>query len=547
MMNIPTQLLQTGNNKTSNSANRQKLGSDVEKKGKVKRFAFLIMGFLGMQTAEKSEGKTVAGSLGNQPENKQSDHQLRGDKNDQQMPAGVWIGSQVLPLNISQNKAIDSVSVDQELQTTKSGESKVSNKLVNPFKLESSMQGTVNQKEEAVSIPNDTVKAPKDVELKNTLEKPKDEKGNLSVDAAKLTLSSSQKVSTVPVKTTTSKADIPKNGPEAKPLVIPQKSMPNTIEDVRRMLEQEIDSKKPDAIKKPQNIKEPANVSRKVPESKNDRGPKLERLTTQPEKTKNTPKRSVKNRVSDRQIFVADTERKQPAAAKPSISSVAAGVHGEAARTTKMAFKPIQQSTPAIELDPSQILNVDGANKGNIELEMQSKGDEDASPKKDGKSPVRLEGSMLTSLNKSSGRRQFSVQMARQLRQTTAEKSPATKRWSHHRFVLDDGKSVNVSVRHADGAMQLQLSAGNSELSKIIHQHIDEIRQHLQKQMNIEINLQLQNFGDQEAGSGRKRAPKKSGPSNAGSNLIGKEIEAAEHTSTRTARYLGFNNNEWTA
>lgn len=180
-------------------------------------------------------------------------------------------------------------------------------------------------------------------------------------------------------------------------------------------------------------------------------------------------------------------------------------------------------------------------------MELQAQADKDASTKDGGKASLKFNGPAINQLNQTSGRREFSAQLVRHLQQQSGSgKSGSTKAWNHHRFVMDDGQSLNVSVRHAEGAMQLQLSAGNSELNKIIQQHIDEIRQHLQEQMNVEIDLQLSNFGDPQTGS-ESEGLRGSTDADSGLDPAGQVASSNEQSPTRSARYLGFNNNEWTA
>lgn len=187
---------------------------------------------------------------------------------------------------------------------------------------------------------------------------------------------------------------------------------------------------------------------------------------------------------------------------------------------------------------------------GNADLEFQSQTDTDSGDSEEGKSFLKLNNTSFNQLTKSSGRREFSTQMVKQLQKQADQSGLGTaKNWSQHRFVLESGDSVNVAVKQAEGVMQLQLGAGNSELNKILVQHINEIRQHLQEQMNIDIDLQLQQFGDQQtdlnndngqnSGNGKQESNDGTGLRQHAEGEVGGSI-------TRT-RYLGFNQNEWTA
>lgn len=190
------------------------------------------------------------------------------------------------------------------------------------------------------------------------------------------------------------------------------------------------------------------------------------------------------------------------------------------------------------------------AQNGNVDLEFQSQADTDSGDSEEGKSFLKLNNTSFTQLTKSSGRREFSTQMIKQLQKQADQSGLGTaKNWSQHRFLLESGESVNLAVRQSEGVMQLQLGAGNSELNKILIQHINEIRQHLQDQMNIDIDLQLQQFGDQQAdfadngqnsGNGKQE-------SNNGTGILRQHAETEIGDSKTRTRYLGFNQNEWTA
>src|SRR5699024_3406167 len=113
----------------------------------------------------------------------------------------------------------------------------------------------------------------------------------------------------------------------------------------------------------------------------------------------------------------------------------------------------------------------------------------------------------------------------------------------HHRFVLKDGNTINITSRTSNGALQLQLNAGPGELGKIIQQHLHDIQQHVQQQLGIEIDLQLQNFGKQQQKEHHSSAfsNKSAANADAGNNILsGTSTEQAE---TRSVRYFGFNNN----
>lgn len=205
------------------------------------------------------------------------------------------------------------------------------------------------------------------------------------------------------------------------------------------------------------------------------------------------------------------------------------------AKKNEMAFKPL--------------IKIESQN-GDVDLEFQSQADQDNGDNEEGKSSMKLNNTSFNQLRKDSGRREFSTQIVKQL-QKQADQSGlgAAKNWNQHRFILENGESVNLAVRQSEGIMQLQLGAGSSELNKILHQHINEIREHLQEQMNIDIDLQLQNFGDRQTDSnnnGQNSGNGKQGPNN-GAGILSQGAETEAGSPKAGVRYLGFNQNEWTA
>ncbi len=269
--------------------------------------------------------------------------------------------------------------------------------------------------------------------------------------------------------------------------------------------------------------------------------PALKHLSDQAEENA----KKVKTKTTKPQVDTATKQAQQAATGKSAVSHVTQNF--AATPLDKMPFKPIQQTSSVFELDPSKIIKMESSGSGDVEMELQTQADKDASTKDGGKASLKFNGPAINQLNQTSGRREFSAQLVRHLQQQSGSgKSGSAKAWNHHRFVMDDGQSLNVSVRHAEGAMQLQLSAGNGELNKIIQQHIDEIRQHLQEHVNVEIDLQLSNFGDPQTGS-ESDGLRDSTDAGSGLDPAGQVASSEKQSPTRSARYLGFNNNEWTA
>ena len=144
-------------------------------------------------------------------------------------------------------------------------------------------------------------------------------------------------------------------------------------------------------------------------------------------------------------------------------------------------------------------------------------------------------------------RKQLPVQLTQMVqKQNFSQRSDGKQVWHKHRILLDEGKSLQVAMRKGEGLIQLQLSSGNSELSRIIQQHLSNLRQHLQQSLDIQIDLHLQQQGDGEAPS-EESFNEEAGVRQRGSKNV-EEIPAKESTENRSVtRYYGFNTNEWTA
>jgi len=138
------------------------------------------------------------------------------------------------------------------------------------------------------------------------------------------------------------------------------------------------------------------------------------------------------------------------------------------------------------------------------------------------------------------------VQMVQQ--QNFSQRSEGKQVWHKHRILLDEGKSLNVAIRKGDGVIQLQLSSGNAEMNKIIQQHLNDIRQHLQQQLGMDVELHLQQDGTGQQGRFDEKFEEKSNISNDGKKILEQQHDSKESAERQPrTRYYGFNNNEWTA
>ncbi|MDG5766745.1 hypothetical protein QA596_04635 [Balneolales bacterium ANBcel1] len=120
--------------------------------------------------------------------------------------------------------------------------------------------------------------------------------------------------------------------------------------------------------------------------------------------------------------------------------------------------------------------------------------------------------------------------------------------WQNHRFTMDDGSNIRISVREVDGVLQLKLGSSASELGRMLQHHYQELRDHLQKECDIEIELQLDNrgmdefagfFGDSQSDEGRQEH-------NPASGSDAKPMQV-EKVAPQSIRNFGYNQMEWTA
>jgi len=122
--------------------------------------------------------------------------------------------------------------------------------------------------------------------------------------------------------------------------------------------------------------------------------------------------------------------------------------------------------------------------------------------------------------------------------------------WQKHNFVLEDGKNINLSARQNDGVLQLKIGSSHSELGRLLQQYQHEIRQHLEQECGLEVDLQFDQqpddemsgfFGESSSSSQQIRKGL------AGSGDQQNSEKSANQVLTKTVRKFGYNRMEWTA
>lgn len=136
-------------------------------------------------------------------------------------------------------------------------------------------------------------------------------------------------------------------------------------------------------------------------------------------------------------------------------------------------------------------------------------------------------------------------------KEISTSKNLQMEQWQQHKFVMDDGKSINVALKQNGGILHLQIGSQNADMSKLLQQQMQDIRMHLQEHFNMEIDLQFQNSGQQGQNTG-KESNGQMGNNNHGqvTSIGGSEISDSISTlsgNRQGVRFLGFNRNEWTA
>lgn len=146
-------------------------------------------------------------------------------------------------------------------------------------------------------------------------------------------------------------------------------------------------------------------------------------------------------------------------------------------------------------------------------------------------------------------RRNFSMSLGQAIMNATGDGKKAAETWQKHRFVLENDKNIQLSARQIDGVLQLKLSSSHSELSKLLMNHQDEIREHLEKEIDVKIDLHLEGQGAEQSteffsGSGTR---KQTGKQFHDSGAAKTKEQSVEEVVPKAVRKFGYNQMEWTA
>lgn len=147
-----------------------------------------------------------------------------------------------------------------------------------------------------------------------------------------------------------------------------------------------------------------------------------------------------------------------------------------------------------------------------------------------------------------SARRSFAQGISQAILSSTGTGNKGSEVWQKHNFILEDGKNIQVSARQVEGVLQLKLSSSYTELNKLLMEHEHEIRDLLENELELKIDLQMDGGGEGQladfmGGSSERRSG--GGDSMDLGSLKTKE-QPVEEVVPKAVRKFGYNQMEWT-
>ncbi|MEQ8525942.1 hypothetical protein [Gracilimonas sp.] len=148
-------------------------------------------------------------------------------------------------------------------------------------------------------------------------------------------------------------------------------------------------------------------------------------------------------------------------------------------------------------------------------------------------------------------RRTVMPSLTQAVQKTISAGKATPETWQKHSFELEDGNSIQLSTRQVDGVLQVKLATTSVELSRLMQQYEQEIKQHLEQECQLDVNLQF------DGGEQGQEMPNFFGNSSSSKNSSsmrsnGAGAEQTSSTSTdknlqQSVRRFGYNQMEWTA
>ena len=259
----------------------------------------------------------------------------------------------------------------------------------------------------------------------------------------------------------------------------------------------------------------------------------LEMKSVQQEKGKNTKgKNEAEN--SKQGLGKESSEGRNKLLSRLGISSVNAQKQAKPLEVQNFSGISVGEANPSLE-------------EQKISWEEQLSKTMDSSSDKESKaSSVRLGQMPITN---ASLRKRILPGLTQRIQQAASSSKGDSSNWQKHNFTLDDGKNIQLSVRESKGVLQVKMGSMNLDLSKLLQQNLQQIREHLRQEFGSEVDLQFENqqqgeesqFSEDTESSDRKRNYR----NNFGTK--GVTVETAEEIRTKTVRNFGYNQMEWTA
>lgn len=135
------------------------------------------------------------------------------------------------------------------------------------------------------------------------------------------------------------------------------------------------------------------------------------------------------------------------------------------------------------------------------------------------------------------------------LQKATSAGKDIPQSWQKHSFDLDDGNKIELSTRNVDGVIQVKIASSSIELNKLMQQYGQEIKDHLEQESDLDIDLQFDggqeetNTGFSDSSSSQKRGGNNHFSGNGSEKILNKK---AEENLQQTVRKFGYNQMEWT-
>lgn len=146
-------------------------------------------------------------------------------------------------------------------------------------------------------------------------------------------------------------------------------------------------------------------------------------------------------------------------------------------------------------------------------------------------------------------RRNVMPNLVQTVQKTLSGQQTSPETWQKHNFTLEEGKNLQVSVRQADGVVYLKLNSSYGELNRLLQQHQNELRDYLEQECNVKVDLQFEGGQDENLSRffGESRGSKTGSRGKPTLNSAESSTNAETEKVTTTIRKFGYNRMEWMA